>query len=74
MTQPNGIWACRGTIVHCREFAQPEMLTDAFAVIDSYSNSGAILEIHQGPDLNEDSICSRVGLSPTIIMRLQVLA
>ena len=75
MTQINGIWACQGTLVHCREFARPEMLHDAFVVIDSHSNGGTILELHKGPNLAEESsICSRVGLDPRNVLRLQVLS
>ena len=66
----DGIWACRGNVVHCRLFAEPDMLLDMLIVIGPSAQGGKILEVHAGRD--EEKVCSRLKLQTEDIVRLQV--
>lgn len=62
-------WACRGTIVHTKSFAQPQLLMDHIVIIGPTEDGGTIQAVCSGNE--EPEICSRFGIDTHTILRLE---
>ncbi|DBA75076.1 TPA: hypothetical protein ACH3X1_010409 [Trebouxia sp. C0004] len=62
-------WACRGTIVHIKTFAQPQLLVDHIVIIGPTEDGGTIQAICSGD--KEPEVCSRFDIDTQSIVRLE---
>ncbi len=62
-------WACRGTVVDMKSFAQPQFLVDYVVVVGPTEDRGTILAICSGNE--EPEVCSRFGIDTQSVVRLE---